>query len=410
MNESDSSVPSPVDATKLSESNGENASRYQAYSEPFGDIGFKIRLSSPNMQVELLTLGASINSVKILNPTVPSDSRNSWYETCLGFNDPQECAEPGAPIGSTHGRFAGRIANGQFVLDGKTHKLITNCGSHTLHGGPNGFNTLQWKYLITEGEDEIGVSFYLTSPHFDQGFPGELFVSATYAIMKHTTHPTLKYTLQANLSEKTPVDATVVNLTNHTYWNLNGVPRAERPEEVVPLPRPIFNHSLSIKGKYFAEVDKDLIPNGSMVPLEGTPHDYTLLHSIKEGMESLKGKSDPWGYDDPVALDVWDSTLREAAVLFSPLTQLQMRVSTTNPVLILYTANWLPDKASGKWKDRFRRHSGICLECQYFPNSPNVQSFPSTTLKKGEKYSETTVHEFQFMGSRRGSGEYLKLF
>ncbi|CCW68270.1 unnamed protein product [Phytomonas sp. Hart1] len=399
MNKSESGMPSPVDATKLSEHESKDTSRYASSSEPFGKDGFRIHLYSPNMQMELLTLGASINSVKVRDSSKPLGTPGDWVETCLGFNDPAECMEAGAPIGSTHGRCAGRIANGTFVLDSKTYQLATNSGLHTLHGGPCGFNTLQWKYILTEGEEEIGVSFNLTSPHFDQGFPGELFVSATYAILKNTTYPTLKYTLLANLSEKTPADATVVNLTNHTYWNLNDVPRPQAPTGIAPLPKPILNHSLKLNAKYFAEVDHELIPNGAMVPMEGTPHDYTQLRPIQKGMEATKARSEKWGYDDPIALDVWDSTLREAAVVYSPLTRLQMRVLTTNPVLLLYTANYLPEKANGEHKNRFQQHSGICLECQYFPNSPNVESFPSTTLKKGEKYSETTMHEFQFLGS-----------
>ncbi|KEG12836.1 aldose 1-epimerase-like protein [Trypanosoma grayi] len=292
-------------------------------------------------------------------------------------------------MGRTCGRYSGRIANGELTVDGKVFKLLQNEGTTTLHGGPESFSKRPWKYILVDGEDEIGISFHLISPHLDQGFPGELFVTATYSILKNKP-ATLKWNFQAVLSDATPVDATNINLCNHAYWNLNGVPSAPRR-----LPEPIVNHHLQLHSAYVAET-KNLIPTGCMTPVEGTPHDYRKCRPLGEGMEETRKEGrNPGGYDDPVALETWDSTLREAAVIFSPKSGISMSVETTSPVVVVYTANHLPENASGEPGERFQRHSGICLETQYFPNSPHIPSFPSTLIKKGEKYDETTVCHFK---------------
>lgn len=379
---------------------------FGSHVEPFGK-GFKVRLHSPSLRVELLSLGASINSVQVRNPNKKRGEPGEWVETCLGYGTAAECEAPTAVIGVTSGRFAGRIANGEFSLGGSSYKLLQNDGPNTLHGGPNGFQKQQWKYILTEGEEEIGVSFHLTSPHLDQGFPGELFVTATYTIQKSAPAPTIKYVYQANLSDSTPVNATVVNLTNHTYWNLNGVPRALSENETSPLPQSIKNHLLQVKATYIAVTDEQLLPDGEMLAVVGTPYDYSELKCISDGMEATKADGrEPWGFDDPIALETWDSTLREAVVLYSPETKLRMTVSTTNPVVVLYTGNFLPEDADGTSGRRFQQHSGVCVETQYFPNSPNIATFPSVTLRKGETYSEATTHQFKFLSAQQHSGTF----
>lgn len=368
-----------------------------ASSEPFGD-GYRITLQSENIRVELLSLGASLNSVQIRNPNAAVGSPQEWIEVCHGYTTAEEAHAPGATIGPTCGRFAGRIGHGEFSLKGSHYKLPQNCGVHNLHGGPMGFDRQKWKFLLSEGEDEASVAFHLASPHLDQGFPGELFVTATYSIVKSATAPALKYVLQASLADTTPVDMTVVNLTNHAYWNLNGVPRPATPNAAAPLPESIQNHYLQLHARYFATTDETLLPNGEMTPVDGTPHDYSRLRPMAEGIEETKQSGrEHGGYDDPIALETWDSTLREAVLLYSPKTKLRMRVCTTNPAVVVYTANGLPGDADGTKGKRFQRQSAICLETQYFPNSPNIPSFPSTALQKGETYSETTTHEFQFL-------------
>ncbi|AIN98498.1 aldose 1-epimerase-like protein [Leishmania panamensis] len=373
--------------------------------DPFGE-SFAITLSSEHLRVQLLSHGAALNSVKVRKPhaaasgSAAAEQDGEWMDVCLGYTNPEEAFSTDAVIGHTIGRYAGRIANGELEVKNVPYTLAKNCGPHNLHGGPVGFQNKEWKYLLSDGKDETSVAFHLVSPHMDQGFPGELFVTATYSIIKSAPAPTLKYVLQASLSDNTSVDMTVINLTNHAYWNLNGVPRPAEADAVAPLPRSITNHYLQLQSRYFAVTDESSIPNGDMRPVEGTLHDYSELRCIAEGMEATKEEGrDGGGYDDPVALETWDSTLREAALLYSPATKLRMRVCTTNPVIVVYTANALPADASGAKGQRFQRHSAICLECQYFPNSPNVPAFPSTALKKGEAYKETTTHEFQFMNA-----------
>lgn len=194
------------------------------------------------------------------------------------------------------------------------------------------------------------------------------------------------------------MEATVVNLANHTYWNLNGVSRPARPQDICPPPVPVMNHLLQMHAKYVAITDGEKITRGDMLEVTGTTHDYREPRCIEEGMRKTEEAGrEPWGYDDLMALETWDSTLREAAVLYSPLTKLQMRVCTTNPGIVVYTANLLPANVDGSAGQRFGRYSAICLGCQYFPNSPNIESFPATMLRKGETYDETTTHEFQFL-------------
>lgn len=372
----------------------EGTKKYSSQVEPFGE-GFKITLISPDLRVALLTKGATVNSVRYRAPqlvgTDACDNNDGWIELALGHDTPDEFEEDTANMGRTCGRYAGRIENGEFQLDGQAFKLLQNDGAHTLHGGPEGFSKRSWKYILVDGEEEFGVSFHLISHHLDQGFPGEVFVTACYSILK-TQPATLKWNFQAVLSDCSPVNSTVVNLCNHTYWNLNGVPSTPRR-----LPETIKNHHLQLHSSYAAELD-GLIPTGSMRAVEGSLHDYRRCRAILEGMEATREEGrDPHGYDDPVALDTWDSSLREAGRLFSPKTGIAMRVETTSPVVVVYTTNHLPETASGEAGERFQRYSGICLETQYFPNSPNISCFPSTVVEKGRKYDETTICSFKFI-------------
>ncbi|EPY21144.1 aldose 1-epimerase-like protein [Strigomonas culicis] len=167
------------------------------------------------------------------------------------------------------------------------------------------------------------------------------------------------------------------------------------------VPSLITNHCLQVPAKHVAVMTEDFVLKGEMSETTRTVNDYNEMRPIINGMlDTEEMGRDPWGYDDTIALDTWDATLREAATLYSPDTQLQMRISTTNPVVTVYTANALPKDADGTFGKRFQRHSGVALMCQYFPNSPNVPSFPSTVLNKGETYQETTVHEFQFLSAK----------
>ncbi|ORC89272.1 aldose 1-epimerase-like protein [Trypanosoma theileri] len=376
-----------------------SANEYQSHVEPFGD-GFKIRLISPDLRVALLTKGATLHSVQYrVPPTSPAAAvadKDGWVELTLGYDTPEEFDHDSSYMGRTCGRYAGRIENGELVLDGKSYKLLQNDGKNTLHGGPDGFSKRHWKYLLLEGEEEIGISFHLSSPHLDQGFPGEVFVTATYSILKNKP-ATLKWNLQAVLSDASPVNTTTVNLCNHAYWNLNGVPFSSSSPAHRHLPENILNHHLQLHSHYVAET-KGLIPTGLMNEVEGTLHDYRRSRPIAEGLEQTgKEGRDPPGYDDPVALETWDSKLREAAVVFSPKTHISMTVETTSPAVVVYTATHLPKDASGGAGERFQRYGGICLETQYFPNSVNVPSFPSTLVRKNEKYDETTTCHFRII-------------
>ncbi|KAH9593472.1 Aldose 1-/Glucose-6-phosphate 1-epimerase [Trypanosoma melophagium] len=374
-----------------------SAKEYRSHVEPFGD-GSKVTLISPDLRVALLTKGATLHSVQyrvpLTSPAAAVADKDGWVELTLGYDTPEEFEEETSYMGRTCGRFAGRIENGEILLDGKSYKLLQNEGKNTLHGGPDNFAKRQWKYLLLDGEEEIGISFHLSSPHLDQGFPGEVFVTATYSIVKNRP-ATLKWNLQAVLSDASPVNSTTVNMCNHAYWNLNGVPSSSSAPR--HLPDNVLNHHLQLHSRYVAETNA-LIPTGLMREVEGTPHDFRQSRPILEGVQATEKEGrDPPGYDDPVALETWDSKLREAAVVFSPKTHIAMIVETTSPSVVVYTANHLPKDASGGSGERFQRYSGICLETQYFPNSPNIPSFPSTVITKNEKYDETTTCRFKIV-------------
>ncbi len=267
-------------------------------------------------------------------------------------------------FGATVGRFCNRIAAGQFELDGTTYKLATNNGPNHLHGGIVGFDKLLWCATDFETENARGLRFHLRSADGQEGYPGNLDVVAEYAWSDANE---LAFTFSATTDKPT-----VVNLTNHAYWNLGGAASGD-----------VLDHRLQLNCDRFLPVDEKLIPTGQLSDVSGTPLDFRSVRSIGERIAQLPASK---GYDHCFVVNGEAGQLRAAARVVHPDSGRVMEVLTTQLGMQLYTGNYL--------EPPFVQHAGFCLETQHYPDAPNQPSFPTTRLNPGEQFKQTTVHRF----------------
>ena len=316
------------------------------------------------LRVKIMTFGATITSVetpdrdgKVENITLSLDSLADYFKEF-------------PYLGSTVGRYANRIAKGKFSLDGKEYTLAVNNGPNHLHGGIKGFDKVVWKAEPVETGDSVGVKFSYVSADGEEGYPGKLSAQVTYSL---TNDNQLKMDYAAT-TDKT----TVVNLTNHTYWNLSGGGSGD-----------ILGEALVLNADKYLPVDSTLIPLGTPKDVKGTPMDFTAPHAIGERIDEVEG-----GYDHCYVLNQKDAKeLSLAAHVVDPKSGRVMDIFTTQPAIQFYTGNFLDGTLKGKGKP-YEKHFGFCLETQHYPDSPNQPGFPSTVLKPGEKYEQSTVHKF----------------
>jgi aldose 1-epimerase len=338
---------------------------------PFGTLanGAKVdvyTLKSPEIEVRVATYGARIVAIET------KDRNGKTGDIAFGYNSAVDYTRgKNAYFGTVPGRYANRIAKGQFKLEGHDYQTTLNDGPNMLHGGVEGFDRRNW----TAKEFPDGVEFSLVSPDGDQGFPGTL-----------TAH--VRYTLTANhlrIDYSATTDKpTVVNLTNHTYFNLSG--------EGSPS---ILDEVLLLSADKYTPVDATLIPTGELAPVAGTPFDFTKPTRIGDriGVENEQLKR-AGGYDHNWVLRGTAGQLHPAAHVFDPASGRVLSVLTTEPGIQFYTGNFLDGTLVGKTGAKYAKRSGFCLETQHFPDSPNHPSFPSTELKPGQIYHSTT--EFIF--------------
>ena len=293
-------------------------------------------------------------------------------DTVLGYRNMAGYLSDTCYIGATVGRFANRIENAEFSIDGNRYKIETKGQQHSLHGGAEGFSQRIWDSKV---EDD-GVTFTLVSPDGDQGFPGELRVSVRY---RWSDDNCLRIEFGATSAKPTPV-----NLTNHAYFNLNGKNQGE-----------ITAHELKINADAFLPMKEGSIVTGEIAPVEGTPFDFRTAKPIGRDIEQnhnqlLLCK----GYDQSFLIkNVDDGNLQTVAEVFDPESGRSMEVRSTYPTVHLYTGNYLTSSDDGK-QGCYRERYGFCLETQYAPNSPNLPDFPSCILRPGQTYRQIT--EFQF--------------
>jgi aldose 1-epimerase len=286
----------------------------------------------------------------------------------LGFDTLEKYLKGHPYFGCTVGRVANRIAKGRFTLDGKTYTLAVNNGPNHLHGGLKGFDKVVWKAQPQQG---TAVQFTYTSADGEEGYPGKLDVTVQIAL---TDKNELAIDYTAVCDEATPV-----NLTNHSYFNL-----ASEGD--------VLSHELVIAADQFTPKDDTSVPSGEIKSVRGTPMDFTQPHAVGSRFDEMKG--DPVGYDHNFVLNGGGKSLALAARVFEPKSGRVMQVFTTQPGIQLYTSNYLDGSLTGKRGQVYRRYSGLCLETQHFPDSVNHPQFPSVILRPGETYRQTTVHKF----------------
>jgi aldose 1-epimerase len=339
-------------------------------SKPFGktkdgkDVTVFTLTNSRGTKVRMIDYGATVISVET------PDKAGKTANITLGFPTLAGYLERHPYFGSTVGRYGNRIAGGKFKLDGKEYSLATNNGPNHLHGGIKGFDAVLWKSQPVKGTDSVGVRFSYISPDGDEGYPGKLDVTTTYTL---TANNELRIDYEATTDK-----ATVVNLTNHAYWNLAGAGS--------------LKHELTLAADKYLPIDDTSIPTGKPAEVKGTPFDFTSKHAIGERIDQVK--KDPHktqGYDHCYVLRGQQGKLELAAKAKDPASGRVMEIFTTEPGIQLYCGNFL---GGGAGEGGYKQHEAFCLETQHYPDSPNQQAFPSTVLKPGEKYRSTTVHKF----------------
>jgi aldose 1-epimerase len=322
------------------------------------------------IEARIMTYGAALVSLKT------PDRAGNLQNILLGFDSLGPYVAGVPYFGATVGRYANRIAGGRFALDGKSYQLPQNNGQNSLHGGSRGFDKRVW--TAHPMETRAGASLRLTyvSADGEEGYPGELTAHVTYRLDDHDTL-TIEY-------EASTTAATPINLANHAYFNLTGDPE-----------RTILDHILQINADRFTPVDTTLIPTGEIRAVADTPFDFRAPRSIgsrisiKDEQLRLGG-----GYDHNWVLDSGRTgALKLAAVLIDPSSGRSLQIHTTQPGLQFYSGNFLDGKPAGAGTV-FKYRTGLCLETQHFPDSPNQPSFPSTMLRPGQVYWQKTVLRF----------------
>jgi len=320
------------------------------------------------VELKAITYGGIITSLRV------PDRSGTMGDVVLGFERLDGYEKDPPFFGAIIGRYGNRIAKGQFTLEGKTYTLAKNNGPNHLHGGKKGFDKVVWD--ATPAASGGGVTFSRTSPAGEEGYPGNLQVRVTYTL---TDNNELVVDYHATTDKGTPV-----NLTQHSYFNLAGDGGGD-----------ILGHELTIRADKYTPVDATLIPTGELAPVEGTPFDFrkpTLIGArIDQPLEQLKfGK----GYDHNWVLNRTGQGLEPAARLVDPKSGRTLDIATTEPGLQFYSGNFLDGTLTGKNSHVYKHRSGLCLETQHFPDSPNHPNFPSTILKPGQEYSTKTVFTF----------------
>jgi aldose 1-epimerase len=364
--------------------------------EPFGKVGtddvFKYTLSNKRgMTVAIITYGGIIQSLEV------PDRRGHEDNVTLGFKDLAGYLSPAYRtsnpyFGAIIGRYGNRIGDAKFTLDGTTYTLDKNNGPNHLHGGFKGFDQFVWKAEVVDtGRKSVGLKLSRTSvegeggpadPDPTTGYPGNLDVSVLFTLDNDNN---LRFDYKATTDK-----ATVVNLTNHSYWNLAGEGSGD-----------INDHLLRLNAPAFTPVNETLIPTGVIQPVAGTPFDFTRFHAIGERIRGndqqlLFGR----GYDHNWVLNraPGSTNFIEAAKLVELSSGRALTISTTEPGIQFYSGNFLDGTLYGTSGRQYRQGDGLALETQHFPDSPNKANFPSTTLRPGQTYRTSTVYNFSTVG------------
>jgi len=324
--------------------------------------------NSNGLEARIMTYGGTVVSIKV------PDRNGKLGDVVLGYDDFDGYLKNNPYLGAIAGRYANRIGRAKFSLDGREYSLPKNDGDNTLHGGVVSFGKVVWLGQEAAGRGGTGVTLRYLSKNGEEGFPGDLTITVMYTL-------TDKNELRIDYAASTD-KPTVVNLTNHCYFNLAGKGS-------------ILNHELMINADRFTPVGPGLIPTGELRSVKGTPLDFTAPTTIGARIdEPYDQLTIAKGYDHNWVLNGGGGKLELAAKVHDPATGRVMEVYTTEPGLQFYTGNFLDGSIKGKNGEVYERRDGFCLETQHFPDSPNKPDFPSTVLRPGHTYRSTTIFKF----------------
>lgn len=306
-------------------------------------------------EVSITNYGCAITSLKT------PDRHGNFGEIVLSYETLDDYVRNPRYMGALIGRHANRIAGGKFSLNGVMYQLPENNGVNHLHGGFNGFDKRTW----TARESENTLHLTYLSKEGEENYPGNVAASVDYTLFDNE--------LRVDYRATTDRD-TIVNLTNHSYFNLRGVGT-------------ILDHELTLNADSFTPVSEDLIPTGEIKSVEGTPMDFREAKAIGSEIHHVS-------YDHNFVLNDWDGSLRVAARLYEPVSGRALEILTTEPGIQFYSGNFLDGTLIGRNGVAYEKYAGLCLEPQHFPDAPNHPNFPSTVLRPGEEYKHTSIYRF----------------
>ncbi len=327
---------------------------------------FIFTVSNQNhITVKIMTYGGIITSI------MAPDKQGKLADVTLGFNNLENYLKKHPYFGAIIGRYGNRIAEGEFALNGAEYTLAKNDGKNHIHGGKFGFDKVVWEAQEIKGPKEVGVKLTYLSKDGEEGYPGNLTTTVHY-LLNDQNEIIIRY-------EAVTDKPTVVNLTNHTYFNLAGEGSGD-----------VLGHEITINADSYTLVAKGLIPTGELKSVTGSPFDFTTPKTIGARIKEVKG-----GYDHNYVLNQKSpGTLTHAAKVYEPVSGRVLEVRTTEPGIQFYTGNFLNGKLKGKSGRKYRKHGAFCLETQHFPDSPHQPGFPSTVLNPGETYRQETIYKF----------------
>lgn len=330
--------------------------------------GLYVLKNDKGMEVCVTNFGGRVVSIMV------PDKEGVLRDVVLGFDNVADYMEIPSDFGASIGRFANRIAQGSFTLDGKVYELPKNNFGHCLHGGPNG-----WQYKIYEVENvtDNSITLVMHSPDRDESFPGKVTTKVTYTV---TPENALEIDYRATSDQPT-----IINMTNHSYFNLSGNPL-----------NLVLDHVLYINASSYTPVGRTLIPTGEMLTVAGTPMDFTIPKAIGTDIDNTEYEQIMFGngYDHNWVLDTKGDKSVVAATLYSPVSGIKMDVYTDEPGIQVYSGNFLNGTVKGKNGITYQKRAAVCLETQHYPDSPNRPEWPTVVLRPGETYKSHCTYKF----------------
>ncbi len=326
--------------------------------------------NTAGVEVKIINYGAIVTSLKV------PDRNGKLEDVVLGYDSLQGYVEDKAYLGAIVGRYGNRIGKGKFKLDGKEYQLTINDGVNHLHGGKVGYNKVLWDAKVVSDTGEPSLALTYVSPDGEEGYPGTVTLTVTYTL---TNNNELKIEYKGTTDKPT-----ILNPTHHSYFNLTGSPT-----------NTILDHQLTIEADTYTPVDKGLITTGKIVSVEKTPLDFRTFTAIgariNDKFEQLIfGK----GYDHNWVLKNYDGKVRKVTELYEPTSGRLMTVYSDQPGMQFYSGNFLDGTIKGKSGIAYQLRTGLCLEAQCYPDSPNKPKFPTVVLKSGDVYQQTTIYQF----------------